>query len=48
LSELREVLGVGIEDMVELQGILKEIDVNGDGQISYPEFKTMMIKIYKS
>ena len=27
-----------------LQDIIKEIDLNGDGQISYEEFKVMMLK----
>jgi calcium-dependent protein kinase len=46
-DEIREVLG--LSDMSEktdkiLQDIINEIDLNGDGQISYEEFKVMMLK----
>lgn len=27
------------------EGIIKEVDVNGDGEISYDEFKKMMTRL---
>lgn len=45
-KELKEVLGVGknIDEKVWNEIIL-EVDINGDGEVSFPEFKTMMLKI---
>ena len=45
-NELKEVLGVGrnIEEKVWNE-LIMEVDANGDGEISYPEFKTMMMKV---
>ena len=42
-SEIKDVLGVGknIDENV-WNDIIKEVDGNGDGEISFPEFKTMM------
>jgi calcium-dependent protein kinase len=44
-DEIREVLGLSEENedtMKLVNDIIKEVDINGDGQISYEEFKTMM------
>ena len=45
-KELKEVLGVGknIDEKV-WNDIILEVDINGDGEVSFPEFKTMMLKI---
>ena len=45
-SEVREVLGVGknIDEKV-WNDIVMEVDANGDGEISFSEFKTMMQKL---
>ena len=45
-SEIKEVLGVGRRFGNEsiFDDIIKEVDVNGDGEISYEEFKIMMQK----
>ena len=45
-SELKEVLGVGknIEEKVWNE-IIMEADANGDGEISFLEFKTMMKRV---
>ena len=44
-DEIKEVLGINDEneDANKLVNeIIKDVDTNGDGQISYEEFKTMM------
>ena len=44
-DEIKEVLGINNEneDANKLVNeIIKDVDINGDGQISYEEFKTMM------
>ena len=44
-DEIREILGLSEENedtMKLVNDIIKEVDINGDGQISYEEFKTMM------
>jgi Ca2+-binding EF-hand superfamily protein len=42
-DELREVLGVGGNISEEVWSkIIREVDENGDGEISFEEFKTMM------
>lgn len=45
-DELKEVLGVGaqISEDVWLK-ILSEVDENGDGEVSFEEFKTMMQRL---
>ena len=45
-KELKEVLGIGknIDEKV-WNDIILEVDINGDGEVSFPEFKTMMLKI---
>lgn len=45
-AEIREVIGVGknIDEKVWNE-IIKEVDPNGDGEISFEEFKQMMIKL---
>lgn len=45
-SEVKDVLGVGknIDEKV-WNDIVMEVDANGDGEISFPEFKTMMQKL---
>jgi len=44
-DEIREVLGLNDENEETkklVNDIIKDVDINGDGQISYEEFKTMM------
>ena len=45
-EEVREVLGVGknIDEKI-WNDIILEVDDNGDGEISFEEFKTMMQKL---
>jgi calcium-dependent protein kinase len=45
-NEIKEVLGVGksIDEKV-WNDIIKEVDANGDGEISFLEFKIMMQKL---
>jgi calcium-dependent protein kinase len=45
-KELKEVLGIGknIDEKVWNE-LISEVDGNGDGEISFPEFKTMMMRI---
>jgi Ca2+-binding EF-hand superfamily protein len=47
LEELKEVLGVGMEECDEIMKIISDVDANGDNQISFSEFKAMMLKLYK-
>lgn len=44
VQEIRELLGVGVNDQEVLDIILKEIDSNGDGEIDLQEFKNIMVK----
>jgi len=45
-NEIKEVLGVGKNIDEKLWNeIVLEVDANGDGEISFPEFKTMMQKV---
>ncbi len=45
-NEVKEVLGVGKNIDVKIWNeIIKEVDSNGDGEISFSEFKTMMEKV---
>jgi calcium-dependent protein kinase len=48
MNELKEVLGVGakISDLVWRE-MIDEIDENGDGLISFEEFKKMMNRLKK-
>jgi calcium-dependent protein kinase len=42
-DELKDVLGVGGQISEEVwEKIIKEVDENGDGEVSFEEFKTMM------
>lgn len=45
-EEVKEVLGIGknIDEKV-WNAIILEVDANGDGEISFEEFKTMMQKL---
>ena len=47
-DEIKEVLGVGksITEDVWAQ-IVKEVDENGDGEVSFEEFKIMMENLLK-
>jgi len=49
-DEIKEALCKDAEgkDNEIIQNIIKEIDVNGDGQIEFHEFKSLMVKILKS
>jgi calcium-dependent protein kinase len=44
VNEIKSVLGVGknISDSV-WNDVIKEVDVNGDGEIEFDEFKTIMM-----
>jgi calcium-dependent protein kinase len=45
MSEIRYVLrgtGAGLQEPEEWRAIIKEIDKDGDGEISFPEFNEMM------
>jgi len=49
-DEIKAVLGVHDPDNMDreyeiIQGIMKEIDSNNDGQISFDEFKQLMLKV---
>ena len=44
-DEIREVLGLSDQNEETnklVNDIIKDVDINGDGQISYEEFKMMM------
>ena len=45
-DEIRQIFGrnKNIEDNV-WRDMIKEVDINGDGELSYVEFKEMMMKI---
>ena len=45
-EELKQVLGIGknIDESV-WNDIIKEVDVNGDGEISFEEFSIMMERL---
>ena len=43
-DEIKEVLGVGANISEEVwKQIVNEIDANGDGEVSFEEFKEMMV-----
>jgi len=45
ISEIREVLSFGQNlDESVIQSIIKQVDANGDGEISYDEFSAMMLQ----
>lgn len=46
IIEIKDVLGVGksIDDKVWNQ-VVAEVDTNGDGEVDFDEFKTMMVKL---
>lgn len=46
MDEIKSILGVGkkVGNEKVFNEILKEVDVNGDGEISFDEFKIMMAK----
>lgn len=46
-AEIKEVLGFGTNDLSgqAIDDILKQVDENGDGEISFEEFAAMMKKI---
>ena len=49
VDEIKKALGLieGNEDNEVIKNIIKEIDLNGDGQISFDEFKQLMLKVVK-
>jgi len=49
-DEIKEALCKDVEgkDNEIIQNIIKQIDINGDGQIEFNEFKTLMRNILKS
>jgi len=45
-DEVKSILGAGQNISEEAwDAMIKEVDENGDGQISYEEFKHMMLKM---
>jgi calcium-dependent protein kinase len=45
-DELKEVLGVGAQISEDVwDKIISEVDENGDGEVSFEEFKTMMQRL---
>ena len=46
MEEIKEVLGT--EDDDALREIISQADADGDGEISFPEFKKMMLNIYSN
>lgn len=43
--EFKTILGINVNFSEKMwDSIIKEIDINGDGQIEYSEFKEMMMK----
>jgi Ca2+-binding EF-hand superfamily protein len=38
---------LGAEDDESLRHLIGQVDKNGDGEISFPEFKSMMLKLYQ-
>ena len=45
-KEIAQVLGYNVEaDEQVWDEVIKEVDVNGDGQIDYDEFKQMLLKM---
>ena len=48
MDEIKKVLGVGKTISVEIWAeVVKEVDLNGDGEVSYEEFREMMMKLLK-
>ncbi len=48
-NEIKEILGAGQNISDEAwEEMIKEVDVNGDGQISYEEFRGMMLKLVEN
>lgn len=47
-DEIKEVLGFGKSlDEAQIMDIIKQVDDNGDGQISFDEFSAMMKQLAK-
>lgn len=47
IEELRALLGAGVETKNTLwQDLIREVDLDGDGQIDLNEFQQMMLKVY--
>ncbi len=47
MDELRRVFGSFCTEK-EISEMLKEADLNGDGEIDFPEFKNIMIKFQRN
>jgi calcium-dependent protein kinase len=44
-EEIKNILGVAGEENEIIKQIISEIDINGDGDISFEEFKKLMVKV---
>lgn len=44
-DEIKSILGVAGEENEIIRQIISEIDMNGDGEISFEEFKKLMVKV---
>ena len=48
MDEIKKALGIiEGEDNDVIKGIIKEIDLNGDGEISFDEFRQLMLKVVR-
>lgn len=48
VDEIKKVLGVGKTISAEIWAeVVNEVDLNGDGEVSYEEFREMMMKLLK-
>ena len=47
-NDIKSVLGDGKISSDIWNNIIKEVDINGDGEISIEEFKQIMMKSYKT
>jgi Ca2+-binding EF-hand superfamily protein len=45
LNEIRSIIGFNVVYQKAIEAMIKEVDENGDGEISMEEFKTFMNKL---